>query len=256
MEQSNKESNEKDTDYLLSYLDNVLIPASEEFFRLLPGNCLKLYHVFSFNAILAHAVDYMVFIAKKKTSVSRGVFIKCFDVRYSVDGCRYINNKFSLLDAINNSFKHVELDKSRYKHLTELYGDLSFHSLKFDQGKVFFEMPSYRFDYSRVVLRPIAAIFNCGLESESDIDDFINGKICGSTGYGNFDYDYEAHDAIDRMIDYCSPQCMDCGEDEDSCDCPNFIYGRKKGQFMPNTDQYFDFEDVISNISGTREWEK
>lgn len=126
---------------------------------------MNLHHVFSFNAILAHAVDYMLFIAKKKTSTNRKCFIKSFDERYAIDGCSHINNKFALLDAVNNSFKHVELDKNRYKHLTERYEDLSFHSFKPDQGKVFFDMPSYRFDYSRVVLRPIAAIFNAPLGS-------------------------------------------------------------------------------------------
>ncbi|MCW7550406.1 hypothetical protein OO184_21355 [Photorhabdus sp. APURE] len=256
MESNNKQSDEKDAGYLLSYLDDVLIPASEEFFSLLNENSVNLHHVFSFNAILAHAVDYMLFIAKKKTSTNRKCFIKSFDERYAVDGCSHINNKFALLDAVNNSFKHVELDKSRYKHLTEQYGDLSFHSLKPDQGKVFFDMPSYRFDYSRVVLRPIAAIFNCDLKSIDDIDDFINGRRCGSTGYGHFDYDCEAHNAIDRMIDYCNPECMDCGESGDSCDCSSFTYGREGGQFNPNIDQNFDFEDVMSNVSGTREWSK
>ncbi|HGY6638978.1 TPA: hypothetical protein ACNTBV_004064, partial [Escherichia coli] len=138
-------SDEKDASYLLSYLDDVLTPASEEFFTILNNNKLKLHHVFSFNAILAHVVDYMIFIAKKKTEITRTDFIKSFDKRYEVDGSKHISNKFSLLDAINNSFKHVELDKKRYKELIEKYGDLSFHSLKADNGKVFFEMPLYKF---------------------------------------------------------------------------------------------------------------
>ncbi|MDV3452325.1 hypothetical protein RZS00_03955 [Klebsiella pneumoniae] len=146
-------SDEKDASYLLSYLDDVLTPASEEFFTILNNNTLKLHHVFSFNAILAHVVDYMLFIANKKTEITRANFIKSFDERYEVDGSKHISNKFSLLDAINNSFKHVELDKKRYKGLIEKYGDLSFHSLKADNGKVFFEMPLYKFDYARVVLR-------------------------------------------------------------------------------------------------------
>jgi len=256
MERYNKQSSEEDAKYLLSYINDVLIPSSDEFFKLLNCNKVKLHHAFSFNAILAHAVDYMVFIAKKMTSASRGAFIKNFDERYSVDGCVHINNKFALLDGVNNSFKHVELDKERYSALIKKYGALSFHSLKGKEGKIFFDMPAHRFDYSRVVLRPIAAIFNCGLKSTNDIDDFINGRICGSTGYGYFDYDYEPHDAIDRMIDHCNPECMDCGEGGNDCDCPNFIYGANKGSFNPNTDPSFDFDDVMSNISGTREWSK
>ncbi|CAI0911416.1 hypothetical protein [Serratia quinivorans] len=250
------QSDEKDAHYLLSYLDDVLTPASEEFFLLLNVNDLKLHHVFSFNAVLAHVVDYMMFIAKKKTNITRSEFIKTFDERYEVDGCEHINNKFSLLDAVNNSFKHVELDKNRYKNLIAKYGDLSFHSLNAVQGKVFFEMPLYKFDYARVVLRPISNIFNCRLKSRDDIDSFINGRIFGSSGYGHFDYDYEPWDAIDRMIDHCNAECMDCGERDDRCDCQRFIYDSKNGQFNPNADPKFDFYDVMSNISGTREWRK
>lgn len=256
MDRYGEQSSEKDAKYLISYINDVLIPASNEFFSQLHDNKVKLHHVFSFNSILAHAIDYMVFIAKKMTNASRRNFIQEFDERYGVDGCEHINNKFTLLDAVNNSFKHVELEKQRYKTLIAKYGDLSFHSLKHENGKIFFDMPAYRFDYSRVVLRPIAAIFNCGLKTTSDIDDFINGRICGSTGYGHFDYDYEPHDAIDRMIDYCNPECMDCGESGDDCDCRNFIYEGNRGEFAANVDPSFDLDDVMSNISGTREWTK
>ncbi|HEJ7249028.1 TPA: hypothetical protein SML60_001452 [Serratia marcescens] len=249
-------SEEKDANYLISYFSDVLNPASEEFFSLLNADGLKLHHVFSFNTILAHAIDYMLFIAKKKTSVTRHDFIQNFDERYAVDGCKHINNKFSLLDAVNNSFKHVVLDEKRYKNLIAKYGELSFHSLNAEQGKVFFEMPLYKFDYARVVLRPIYNAFDCKLESRNDIDDFINGRIFGRSGYGHFEYDYEPWDAIDRMIDYCNADCMDCGENGDKCDCQSFIYDGKDGQFNPNSDPAFDFKEVMSSISGSREWRK
>lgn len=161
-----------------------------------------------------------------------------------------------MLDAVNNSFKHVELNHKRYPDLIKEYGDLTFHSLKGHNGKIFFEAPSYQFDYCRVVMRPIAKTFDCGLKISNDIDDFINGRICGSTGYRHFNYDYEPHDAIDRMIDACNPECMDCGEYGDDCDCPNFTYGEHKGEFNGNVDSNFGFDDVMSQISGTREWNK
>lgn len=110
-------SDEKDASYLISYLNDVLTPASDEFFTILNNNTLQLHHVFSFNAILAHVVDYMIFIARKKIKITRADFIKSFDERYEVDGSKHISNKFSLLDAINNSFKHVELDKKDIKNL-------------------------------------------------------------------------------------------------------------------------------------------
>lgn len=252
----NAKSSEEDAKYFLSYKNDVLIPASQEFFDFLDENKLKLHHAFSFNAILAHAIDYMVFIAQKHSNISRKNFIRSFDEKYAVDGCIHINNKFSLLDAVNNSFKHVELNKTRYQHLIDIYGDLSFHCLNQKQGKIFFEMPSHKFDYSRVVLRPVAAIFNCDLHNTNDVDDFINGRICGSTGYGRFSYSYEPHEAIDRMIDACNAECMDCGEDGNNCDCQQFVYANHRGEYSPNLDPNFQFEDVMSEISGTREWSR
>lgn len=66
MEVYNGKSEEHDANYLLCYINDVLIPGSNEFFKLLNDNKVELHHAFSFNAILAHAIDYMVFIAKKR----------------------------------------------------------------------------------------------------------------------------------------------------------------------------------------------
>lgn len=242
------------TDYFLSYINNVLEPARKEFLFLIKNNEVKLHHAYSFNAILAHAIDYMVFIINKIKKVERSVFVKEFDDKFRVEGSIHINNKFRLLDAVNNSFKHVELDRARYSELIKFYGNLSFNCLKEDAGKIFFVMPNFRFDYCRVVLRPISAIFLCGLESHDDVMNFISGDLCGGLNYGIFPYDYEATDAIDRMTDHCNPQCMDCGESYDNCDCQNFIYDSKSGEFNPNQDSSFEFDDVVSTVSGTREY--
>ena len=249
-------SEEDDAKYLLSYINDVLIPASKEFFVLLDKNQVLLHHAFSFNTILSHAIDYMVFIAKKVTKssdnssvIQRKDFISKFDEKYHVDGCSHINNKFKLLDAVNNSFKHVELEQKRY-------ADLNFHNLSADDGKVFFKSQLYSFDYCRVVMRPIAKIFDCNIKTHNDVDDFINGKIYGSCGYGNFYYEYEPYDAIDRMIDFCNSECKNCGEVDDDCDCVNYIYDQKLGERSPNIDPNFNLNDVMSSISGTREWRK
>ncbi len=247
-----KTRNNNETTYLLSYLKNVLMPASYEFSQLLEKNQVRLYHAFSFNSIVTHAIDYMVFIAKMMGTASRAQFICEFDGKYYVQGSQHINNKFRLLDAINNSFKHVELDSTRYPDLIYTYGELSIHSLKESDGKVFFVMPNYRFDYCRVVLKPVAATFDCGLETPEDILKFVNGDICGCAPNGNFCYEYESHDSIDRMIDYCNPACLDCGEGKENCDCQTFFYAGKRGEFAPDQDPNFDFENVMSNISGSK----
>ena len=246
---------EKDAEYLISYINNVLLPASKEFLPLMEDNKVMLHHCFSFNFILAHAIDYIVFIVEKDGKSVRAKFIKEFDKKYHVDKAIHINNKFRLLDAVNNSFKHVELKKSRYPDLINQYGNLNFHCLEPKDGKVYFDMPSYKFDYCRVVLRPVAAIFDCDIEKIRDVISFINGDYCGSTGSGNFVYDYEPSDAIDRMIDYCNAPCLECGETE-NCECENFVYNSNQGQHRPDVDPNFDFDDVMSNISGTREWGK
>lgn len=58
-------SNEEDAKYLVCYINDVLTPASDEFFSQLAHNKVMLHNAYSFNTISAHAIDYMLFIAKK-----------------------------------------------------------------------------------------------------------------------------------------------------------------------------------------------
>lgn len=242
------------TSYLVSYINDVLLPSSYEFMSLMEENNLRLHHAYSFNIIVAHAIDYMVFVAKKMGTASRSQFLKNFDEKYSVEGSRHINNKFRLLDAVSNSFKHVELDKKRYLDLIEQYGDINFKSLNESEGKVFFITPKYSFDYCRVVLRPVAAVFKCELNTTQDIIDFINGDNCGCLDFEFSDYDHEPHNAIDRMVEHCNPKCLDCGECGDDCVCCNFVYDDKLGKHVPVRNPAFRFDDVMSQISGN--WTK
>lgn len=249
---------DKKSKYFLDYIKNVLIPASLEFEDLLDDNDLKLHHVFSFNFIVAHAIDHMVFLATKlELTVSRKQFVTDFDKLFYVEGTKYINQKFRLLDAVNNSFKHVELDKKRYKDLISKYGEITFNSLKYENGKIYFETDSYKFDYSRVVLRPILRIFDCEMESREDLISFLKGENCGCVDYGRnyLEYYNDSSDAIDQMIDYCNPICLDCGEYEEDCECNKFFYKKTNGKLNPDTDPNFDLKNVRSQISGTREWQ-
>lgn len=71
-------SDEKDASYLLSYINDVILPASVDFFEKLETNTLRLHHVFSFNAILAHATDYIVYIVNKKSQYEKSRFPERF----------------------------------------------------------------------------------------------------------------------------------------------------------------------------------
>jgi hypothetical protein len=246
----------KDADYLISYINNIIIPASHDFFILLEDNELKLHNVFSFNAILAHAIDYIWFIVGEK-NIERWKLVNDFDSRYAIEGCVHLKNKFSLLNALNNSFKHVELKKKPYAPLINQYGDITHLCLKESNGKIFFQTPSHKFDYSRVVLRPIAKIFNCNLSTSSDIAKFINGTESSNFSHKPSVYSSEPDEAIDNLIHhYSSAICLDCEEDEDQCDCSNFVYGNKPGKFEPVYENYIDIDEHLANISGTREFRK
>jgi len=243
--------------YFIEYVDKMILPSADEFFNLVDKNQLKVYKAFSFNSILAHAIDYMALISNtmlienQQKPKRRPEYVKIFDHNYMVEGAEHINNKFRLVDAINNSFKHVELDKSRYPDLTKEYGPFSFLSLRESKGKVFFEGRKYRFDYSRVVIRPIFYIFNCDLKSTNDVIQFVNGEQFGVLPSAIGNYDYAPEDAIDRMVDNVNPLCMDCGECGEDCDCSNFVYAGKSSDFNPEIDPMFEFDEVMGQISGS-----
>lgn len=240
---------DSDADYLISYLKNVFQPSYREFSDILESNKLRLHHVFSFNAIVAHAIDYMVFVEKKFGNTSRTKSLQGFDEKYEVEGTIFIGNKFTLIDAVNNSFKHVELSEDRYKELIAVYGLLSFKSLIESSGKVYFKMAEHRFDYARVILRPVAAIFDIEIESKDSLIDFINGDCYGCVDNGLSNHDYDQYDAIDRMTEYCNPLCGDCGEGGDTCECLEYIFNGSPGESNPIQDPFFDFDNVMSSIS-------
>lgn len=246
----------KNIEYLSNYINNIVQPAGEEFLVLLQNNNLQLHHAYSLNFILAHALDHMVY-SPNPNEQKRCAYLIDFDRKYQVEGSNHLNNKFQLLDVVNNSLKHVVLDIKRYRHIIETYGDINSMSLQAENGKVFLKTKNYTFDYGRVVLRPVYQVFDCDLSDPEDIIEFINGDLFGCFGYDIFEDDYEADNAIDRMIAHCNPICMDCGELGDACECPSFVYGDKPGFFNPvDQDPNFDFNSVMSQISGTRDWKK
>lgn len=249
-------------DYFINYINKIVIPSKKEFDSLLKNNEIQLYQAYSFSAIYAHAIDYMVFIDKEVNKTSRGKFINKFDKFYSIEGSIHISNKFKLLDAVNNSFKHVELNPERdsNKEVLRIYGKMTFDCLQENNGKIFFITEKYKFDYCRIVLKPIINVFNITFRDVNDVINFINGKRYGVMFYKesvNYDPEYnEPYNAIDRMIEYCDPRCLDCDEFQNECDCKEFLYDGKKSKSNLHIDENFDFNETMSQISGSREWSR
>lgn len=105
---------------LLDYYDyhhSILLPTLYEIDEKVSSNTLKLHQAIGFNMVIAHALDYMLAIQKERTDeqVSRKSIMQKLDIGYHIEGGRFTNNKFQLIDAVNNSMKHITLAPNRYK---------------------------------------------------------------------------------------------------------------------------------------------
>jgi hypothetical protein len=220
---------------------------------------VSLHQVFSANVFLAHAVDYVRAIRNADGSnETRTDLVRGFDETFSVEGARIGNRKFELIDAINNSLKHISLDADRYDHLVKKYGQISFRSLVQEDGRVLCILEGYRFDYVRVVLRPAyMALAGLGHASAESILDFARGEaVIEHWVPGDLMSSSDPADAIDQMIEYCNPACEDCGEQELECKCAQFVYDGAEGKFVSTFHAHFDFDTVMSRISGAYRAEK
>lgn len=231
------------------YLERILKSASESFLEKVSGNDVQLHEAFGINLFLAHAVDYIQAIRKAAgKKENRKALLQAFDTHFGVHGNRFRSRKFELIDAVNNALKHIQLDKGRYVDLVEQYGAISFNCLVPVEGRVLCILDGYRFDYSRVVLRPaIEALVIWNFDDTESVLEFALGTISFESLEACDDFD---DDPIDRMINYCNPNCNDCDEPESDCQCATFIYEGEKGEFAPNFDSTFDFDGVMSSISG------
>ena len=241
-------------DYLY-FLRTILRPASQEFEERLFANELKLHHVFQMNVLAAHMIDYLAAI-RKATGLNekRKELVMVFDHTYAVEGALFLNRKFQLVDAVNNALKHIELDPSLVTNKEPIaqYGSIRFHCLREEDGLVLFEGEKYRFDFARVVLRPVLKVATpWEFDEIDDVVDFALGECAYAEVVDDYDDDYnDDARAIDQMIDYCNPTCLDCGEGGNDCRCSEFIYEGKSGDFRCDWDESFDFDEVMSRISG------
>lgn len=231
-----------------AYLEKIVIPAAGFFLQKVSDNTVLLHDAFGTNLFLAHAIDYIKAIRSAAGKVeSRTMLVQEFDRRFEVAGARFRSRKFELIDAVNNALKHIQLDSNRYGKLIESYGPIAFNCLAVDHGRVICILEGYRFDYSRVVLRPaIEALSSWGCVESEDLLELVLGDL-GAEGQSLCIRNEE--DPIDQMIDYCNPVCDDCAEPESDCQCATFVYDGKSGSFQSVGDRNFDFDDVMSRIS-------
>ena len=255
------------------FLKNILIPASVDFNRKLDANSLILPDAFSMTFFLAHSLDHISVCTDrlKLLGKTRPERVVAFDKFFQVEGGRFRNCKFRIVDAVNNSIKHVYLNKRpEYDDLKNEYGLVDFQVLREKSGVIMYDKPGYRFDYCRVVLRPILEILTAEYISQYDAPEgcelaygFIENVESSIEDDGSINYVsicdaplYDESDpttAIDRMVEYCNPVCLDCGELEEDCQCDSFLYGDEVGAFDPDVDLFFDFEGTFAQISGARE---
>lgn len=155
---------------------------------------------------------------------------------------------------VNNSIKHINLDPNRYRELIDEYGSLSFRLLVEKSGIVYMKTKRYQFDYGRIILRNISKVLDFTYEYE-EIDcilDILDGNDCSTIDV--YDPALDPSDpttAIDRMIEYCNPCCIDCGEYGDDCKCEEYVYGNSTGEFNPDYNQDFDIESTMMEISSS-----
>lgn len=237
-----------------AYLVQILNPATSEFLDRVDNNTVSLHSAFGANLFIAHAVDYIHAIQKADgVSENRTSFVKNFDQKFGVVGSRFQNRKFELIDAVNNSLKHIKIDENRYKSIIDLYGSISFKCLAPENGRVLCFLEGYRFDYARSILRPaIRALSGLDFQDEADILEFARGNfpIAPESSWDGNLPSSEWEDPIDQMIEYCNPDCADCEESEENCICATYIFDGQQGSFQPNFNSAFNFDDVMSRISG------
>lgn len=231
------------------YVKAIFEPATQSFLQLLEKRDVSLHEVYGVNLFVAHAVDYIWAIRLANGTIEkRSTLVKKFDEVFSIEGARFQNKKFELIDAVNNSLKHIQLDGKRYPELVRLYGDISFNSLVQDGKRVLCILEGYRFDYARVVLRPaIRALTNWNFEDAEAVLEFASGNVAIEGTIVDHDFD----DPIDQMIAYANPTCDDCGETSDLCACGTYTYDGKAGTFTSDFSKSFDFDFVMSRISGS-----
>lgn len=233
------------------YHHSILLPALDDLEERVEERNLRLHQAIGLNMVISHALDYLLAIeCARGNKIGRKKLMEKMDKYFSIAGGKFVNGKFQLIDAVNNSVKHINLDANRYEKLVTEYGPMSFRLLTEVEGSIFFVTRKFKFDYGRVVLRNVSQILNFSY----DEPDCILALLDGENLVIPMDEPFNPSDpatAIDRMISHCNPECKDCGELELECNCDKFVYGVSNGEFCPHINQNFDCEAVMREIGSS-----
>jgi len=236
---------------LRKYLRKVVHPAGEEFMGKLDRDDLSLHDVVKYSGIVAATTDYMIAVLSAAGhDMPNAKVISGFDKRHSVGGAKYLNHKFRLAYLASVALRHTNADRQKDSHV--VYGGITIRSMVERGGKVYFRSKrGHYIDFCRIVLRPLFEIFEqIDLGTCQDAYDFVLGEYTVEMRFDPYLDDDDPATAIDRMIEHCHPACLDCGEDSDECECEHFRYPEGAGECRIEDDEDFDFDLVMSQISG------
>lgn len=236
------------------YLDSIRRPARAELDTDIDSRQAKLHGAFSANLFIAHAINHIQTVRKTDGAKEyRSYLARQFDQLFSIEAPARAIVKSSSSASSKMHSNTSELPPKRYQCLEQNYSPISFQSLFEENGRVPCILDGFRFDSAQVVLRPeYETLVTWDFETVEDILEFSPVNV--STSICSADDELMASDdpahAIDQIIIACNPTCEHCREAEDACYCANFIFEGEQGRFEPRFRSDYDFDSVISKISG------
>ena len=236
------------------FFQSLVSPFSRDIKSKIQSDNLSLINAVSYSFVVSHFIDYLWECEKTRSrQTQRHEIIKCLDERFGLLGNRFKLGTFNFINALNNSVKHVGLDRSK-SHNSDIQGHhglLNIQVLNNKDGRIWFDNGINRFDYGRIILRHVSSLFSVSYEElpEDITMEILHGEYNFYCDSDEFDHD-DPTQAIDILVDHLNPICLDCGMQEDDCDCDSFIFTDDITCFNPEDKGYMDYDKIMSAISG------
>lgn len=239
------------------FLD-VLYPCAEDFLSTLDKCNPRKFVVCEKTIVLSSTLHYLVPIWRLHTPLEENIktwtpktIASHLDNTLGILGSSFIDEKYSIAHGLSNAIKHMTLDETVHKELTEEYGSIGFNSLQVDNEVVMFSPTGeYLFDFARVILRPVCEAWaRIPTDAFDELEDVLE-YVANPNVEHDFGGLYDCDDDIDAMINYANPICESCGLDGHDCRCEHHSYDGSAGQFESTPNPHFDFDTVMSRISG------